>query len=282
MRISARLTILVAALAATTLVLLPLQLAAMRFLPRRAGLLPMAWQRVARFMLDLRVRVEGQPATAPPPLLLLSNHVSWLDIVTLGSVLPVSFIAKHEVSQWPVVRHLARLQRSVFIDRNRRAATAEVGDAIAARLGEGDALVLFAEGTTGDGVSVLPFRSALVGAAAKAIGPDGSITIQPVAIVYTALHGLPIGRLRMADVAWHGDMELAPHLSGLVGTGAIDAVVAFGEPVAFAAGADRKAVTAAAEREVRAMVRRIRAARGSAATPAGRAPAAILSDTESG
>ncbi len=277
MKLSARLVLLVLVLALTTLLFLPFQLFAMRFLPRRAGILPMVWQRVAAFMVGLRVRVEGTPAAARP-LLIVSNHVSWLDIVTLGSLMPVSFIAKREVSEWPVVRRLARLQRSVFIDRARRTATAEAGEAIANRLAGGDALVLFAEGTTGDGISVLPFRSALVGAAAKAssgaaTNGDGSaraetITIQPVAIVYTAMQGLPIGRLRMTDIAWHGDMDLAPHLSNLVATGAVDAVVAFGTPVVLGAGTDRKQATAAAEREVRAMVRRIRAERLKPATTA--------------
>ncbi len=261
MKITAKLVVLVVVLAATTLLMLPFQLVAIRFLPRRAGYLPMLWQRVARFMIGLKVTVEGRPATSEGvPLLIVANHVSWLDIVTLGSVLPVSFIAKQEVSSWPVVRHLARLQRSVFIDRTRRSATGEAGEAIAARLAKGGALVLFAEGTTGDGISVLPFRSALVGAAAKAAGTDGSITVQPVAIVYTALQGLPIGRLRMADVAWHGDMELAPHLAGLAASGAIDAVVAFGAPIRLSNGDDRKRVTAEAEQAVRTMVRRLRAA----------------------
>lgn len=263
---SVRLVLLVLVLAAVTLLFLPFQLLAMRFAPRHAGLLPMLWQRVARFMLGMKVRVEGAPAEARP-LLLVANHVSWLDIVTLGSVMPVSFIAKQEVAGWPVVRHLARLQRSVFVDRTRRSATAGDGAAIAARLAGGEALVLFAEGTTGDGVQVLPFRSALVGAAARALG-EGSITLQPVAIAYTALHGLPIGRLRMSDVAWHGDMDLAPHLAALVSTGAIDAVVSFGTPVVLAAAGDRKRVTATAEAEVRSMVRAMRAARGRAATPA--------------
>jgi len=276
LKISGRLVVLVLVLALTTLLFLPFQLAAMAFSPRHAGILPMLWQRIAAAMLGLKVRVEGAPSTARP-LLLVSNHVSWLDIVTLGSLMPMSFIAKREVSEWPVVRRLARLQRSVFIDRARRTATSEAGEAIAARLAGGDALVLFAEGTTGDGVSVLPFRSALVGAAAKASaaaedkdgdGVSGSITIQPVALVYVGLHGLPIGRLRTADVAWHGDMDLAPHLSNLVRVGAIDAVVAFGAPIVFSPGGDRKEATAAAEREVRIMVRRIRAARGKAATAA--------------
>ena len=254
----------------------------MRFRPKLAARVPMWWQRVAARLLGLKVRIEGAPAT-DRPLLLVSNHVSWVDIVTLGSLLPVSFIAKSEVGGWPVVKWLARLQRSVFIDRTRRTATASANSAIAARLAADEALVLFAEGTTGDGVAVLPFRSALVGAARDAGGVDTPILIQPVAIVYLGFQGLPIGRLRMSEIAWHGDMDLAPHLVGLIDIGAIDAVVAFGTPIVFGPDSDRKAVTARAEAEVRAMVRSVRA-RGLRNVPVTTASpdAAILSGAESG
>ena len=267
-------------LALTTLVLLPLQLVAIRLAPKLAARIPMWWQRVAAFCLGLKVAVEGAPA-AGRPLLLVSNHVSWLDIVTLGSVLPVSFVAKHEVGGWPVIKWLARLQRSIFIDRNRRAATSQSNDAIAARLAGGDVLVLFAEGTTGDGIAVLPFRSALVGAASTGAAAGAPVLVQPVAIVYTALQGLPIGRMRMADVAWHGDMDLVPHLLGVIGIGSIDAVVAFGTPIPFTAETDRKAVTAAAEAEVRGLVRALRR-RGRSPAPAAGGATPILSGEEKG
>lgn len=276
-----RLGLILVGLALTTLLLLPVQLVAMRFFPKLAARIPMLWQRVAARFVGLDVRIDGTPA-ADRPLMIVANHVSWLDIVTLGSVLPVSFIAKNEVSTWPVVKWLARLQRSVFIDRTRRTAAITSNSAIAARLAEGDAIVLFAEGTTGDGISVLPFRSALLGAAKEAAGADREITVQPVAIVYTALQGIPIGRLRMSDVAWHGDMDLVPHLVGLIDVGSIDAVVAFGTPIAFGPGVDRKVVTAQAEAEVRRMVRTIRASRGpKRVTTASPAPA-ILTEAESG
>ena len=115
-----------------------------------AAKLPWYWQRIACAIVGIRVRVDGEPAA--PPLLIAANHISWLDISVLGSVLPVSFVAKAEVAGWPVVGTLARLQRTVFIDRDppyRRPASAT--EAIAARVGRGDVMVLFAEGTTGDG-----------------------------------------------------------------------------------------------------------------------------------
>lgn len=277
-----RLALVLVSLLLTTLILLPLQLFAMRFRPALAARVPMWWQRVAARCLGLRVRIEGEPAT-DRPLLIVSNHTSWVDIVTLGSLLPVSFIAKSEVGGWPVVKWLARLQRSVFIDRTRRTATAASNSAIAARLASGEALVLFAEGTTGDGITVLPFRSALVGAAREASGADQPITIQPVAIVYVGFQGLPIDRSRMAEIAWHGHMDLAPHLVTLVEIGAVDAVVAFGTPIRFGPDADRKQVTAAAEAEVRAMVRSIRSRGLKNITVMAASPdAPILSETESG
>lgn len=104
---------------------------------------------------------------------MLSNHVSWLDIIVLGSLRPLSFVAKSEIAGWPVVGTLARLQRTVFIDRARRADTAAVNAAVARRLAGGDLIVLFAEGTTGDGTRLLPFRSSLVGAARAALAGRG-------------------------------------------------------------------------------------------------------------
>src|SRR5207302_11189130 len=114
------------------------------------------------------------------------NHISYLDITVLGSLLAVSFIAKREVAGWPLFGWLARLQRSVFIDRQVRT-TREQRDTIATRLAAKEALVLFAEGTSSDGHRVLPFKSALFsvadpGAEERA---NRSLSVQPVSIAYT-------------------------------------------------------------------------------------------------
>ena len=93
-------------------------------------------------------------------MLFAANHISYLDITVLGSLLDASFIAKTEVAGWPLFGWLARLQRSVFIDRRARS-TAHQRDSIAARLAAGEALILFPEGTSGDGNRLLPFKSAL-------------------------------------------------------------------------------------------------------------------------
>jgi 1-acyl-sn-glycerol-3-phosphate acyltransferase len=95
--------------------------------------------------------------------LYVANHVSYTDITVLGSVIPGSFIAKAEVADWPFFGWLAKLQRSVFVDRQVRS-TVTQRDAVGERLASGDALILFPEGTSGDGNRVLPFKTALFGA----------------------------------------------------------------------------------------------------------------------
>jgi 1-acyl-sn-glycerol-3-phosphate acyltransferase len=245
----------VVGLAAVTFILMPFQLLAIRRNWAIAARLPWYWQRIACRLAGIRVHVNGAPAE--PPLLLAANHISWVDISILGSVLPVSFVSKAEVARWPVIGTLARLQRTVFIDRTRRSQTASATAAIAQRVGRGDVIVLFAEGTTGDGNRILPFRSALLGAARAASG-SRLITVQPVAITYTAIHGLPIGRVDRPMVAWYGEMQLPRHFLNLVGMGGLDVVVSFGEPIAFGPEEDRKEVADRCFESVRAMVNDVR------------------------
>ena len=109
-------------------VIYPPQLLAMRFGWRLAGWLPTLFHRLFVRMFDLRIVERGTPP-GPEPTLVLSNHTSWLDITVLGSLRPLSFIAKSEVAGWPVVGLFAKCQRSVFIERTRRSHTAKVNAA---------------------------------------------------------------------------------------------------------------------------------------------------------
>jgi 1-acyl-sn-glycerol-3-phosphate acyltransferase len=246
----------VVVLAVLTIVLMPLQILATRRHWPLAARLPHIWQKIAARLLGIRVTVSGVPGE--PPLLLASNHVSWLDIVVLSVPLPISFIAKSEVAGWPAIGTLARLQRTIFVEREKRAKTVAVGETIARRIDRGDVMLLFAEGTTGDGRHVLPFKSALLGAAGAAVGGDRPVTVQPVAIVYRSIHGLPLGYADWSEVAWYGDMDLIPHFLRLAGLGAIDATVCFGRPIPFPPDVDRKALTRACHSEVRKMVADLR------------------------
>jgi lyso-ornithine lipid O-acyltransferase len=247
--------------AITAALIIPQWIAVALRLPARR-LIPVLYHRAICRLLGVRIRVNGQPPRRGP-VLLIANHVSWLDICVLTALAPVVFVAKREVSTWPVFGLLAKLQRSVFVDRSRRQATRDTNTEIAARLAEGDPVVLFAEGTSSDGNRVLPFRSSLIGAARTATenGTGASaVAIQPLAIVYTGIDGLPIGRQHRPHVAWYGAMDLLPHLAAVIRRGAIDVTVSFGEPLAFDHSADRKAIARAMEQSVREM--RVAALRG--------------------
>lgn len=250
--IKAVLTIFVLTL--ISLVLIPLQWVALQLdLPLKRHV-PLIWHRIANRLVGIRVHQKSRPA-ADRPLLIVANHASWVDIAVLGSLMPLSFIAKSEVSGWPVFGLLAKLQRSVFVSRTQRSQTGQAADTIAGRMATGDAMVLFAEGTSNDGNGVLPFRSALLGAATRAAenGDGGPVWVQPLSIAYQGFYGVPMGRAHRPHVAWYGDMELAGHLWGIFSRGALDVIVHWGEPVLVAADTDRKALTRQLEEEVRAM-----------------------------
>lgn len=236
-----------------------------QWLSLKAGLptrrtIPTLYHRILLRLIGVRVTVRGTPATGRP-LLVLANHASWLDIPVVGSLTPLFFVAKSEVGTWPVIGLLARFQRTVFVDRQRRHATGAVNREIADRLGQGDPVVLFAEGTSSDGNRVLPFRTALVGAVREAFATTGEVMVQPLSVAYVRLQGVPMGRSHRAVAAWFGDMDLAPHLLDVLRHGAIDVEVSFGAPVALDDTHDRKSVTRACETAVRTLTARALAGR---------------------
>ena len=240
-----------------TVVLWPLQALAIRRDWRLARRLPFLWHRIARRLIGLRVTVVGAPNPARP-LLLVANHQSWADIVTLGSAMPLCFIAKAEVRSWPGFGLLARLQRTVFVEREARGRTGAQADEIGERLNRGDAMVLFAEGTTSDGNHVLPFKTALFGAAQASLrrSDADAVFVQPVSVAYTKANGMAMGRYGRPLAAWPGDVTLVPHLLAFLREGAVDAEIRFGEPIRFEAASDRKSVARRCERVVAQLLAR--------------------------
>jgi len=223
---------------AWTLLLMPVQAFGLALRRPWTAALPRFYHRGCCRILGLRVRRIGRP-TPSRPVLFAANHISYLDITVFGSLIAGSFVAKTEVASWPLFGWLARLQRSVFIDRRVRS-TARQRDSIAGRLAAGDALILFPEGTSGDGNRVLPFKSALFSVADHAAA--GPVTVQPVSIAYTRLDGIPIGRGLRPLFAWYGTMTMAPHLWRVLGLGAVEIVVEFHPPTTLANCGSRKAL----------------------------------------
>ena len=250
-----RIILFALAFAALTLVLLPLQLIGLAFDLRLQRTVPHVYHRILCALIGVRIREVGRRSTAAAALI-LSNHVSWLDICVISALAPVVFVAKSEVAGWPVVGWLAKLQRTVFINRQARHQTGAATREIAGRLLGGDAVVLFAEGTSSDGTRVLAFRSSLVGAVHHALGCTAHhthVSVQPMSLAYIGFSGVPMGRSLRERVAWYGDADLMPHLLHVLSSGAVDVTVSWGEAVAYDMSADRKAIARTAEKSVRRM-----------------------------
>jgi lyso-ornithine lipid O-acyltransferase len=237
-----------------TLLTMPAQRLALALNGPLSANLPRRYHRWCCRIFGMNIVVRGKPSPTHPTLF-VSNHSSYFDIIILGSLFNCSFIAKADMIGWPLVGQLAKLQRSVFVDR-KPANVGEHSEEIARRLKAGDSLVLFAEGTTSDGNRILPFKSSLLSVAEQA-PPDMNLTIQPVSIIATRLDGMPLGRAMRPLYAWYGDMPLAPHIWAALKAGKLTVEVEFHEP--FKAGTmTRKQITARCEAAVeRGVVRAI-------------------------
>lgn len=195
----------------------------------------------------VRLTVHGQPAQGG--VLMLANHVSWIDIVALGRVSDACFVAKSEVGTWPVIGPAARRMGCLFVDRGSRRSAQVIAAQIGARLTAGRNVIVFPEGTTGPGDGVLSFRSTLTGATTIR-----ALTIQPVTLVYRGVNDRTLA-------AWLGDASLLPHALALARSGGIGLEIWFEKP--FVAP-DRKAAAIGAEAAVAA--RLLRELDGQAAT----------------
>ena len=194
------------------------------------------WSRRTLHLIDMEVNVTGE---LPPPGLVASNHMSYLDVLVLSSVRPQIFLAKDEVKGWPLFGSFARWAGSVFIDRRKRsevsAKTAQFREAVEAGL----PVTVFLEGTTSDGSTVRPFRTALLEPAIQSGWP-----VTPCALHYEAT-----GAKASETICYHGDMTLVPHLLTLLRrVSRSEAFVVFGDPARDEP--DRKRLAADLHRQV--------------------------------
>jgi 1-acyl-sn-glycerol-3-phosphate acyltransferase len=255
-----------------------------QFVITRLGLgwnfMPRLFHKCGCIFLGLRVTVLGEPAHGRPTLL-LSNHISWNDIIVVGSKADVTFVAKSGVKETFFVGFMASLQKTIFIDYNRRQDTRRTSREMAKRLAANGAVLLFAEGHRDLGTHVQPFRSALVGAAQQAMKEGGAadVLLQPVCIAYTRLQGMPISRAERPGISGVSARGFKQVVSALLRSGTKDVTIAFGTPIPFPPDGDRKVLTKWAENEVRRMLVALNRGRtlvvdhGAAAVPTNATPA---------
>ncbi len=192
--------------------------------------------RIAGFKVEVRGRARREH-----PTLFVCNHISYFDIPIIGALVDGCFVAKSEVRTWPIIGIMAKLQRSVFIERVARRAGDHRSELLD-RMNGGDNLILFPEGTSSDGNGVLPYKSSLFAIAQSEVAGQ-PLVIQPMSIAYTKLDGMPLGRYLRPFFAWYGDMDLASHLWQALALGRCSVVVEFHPPVTIADFGSRKALS---------------------------------------
>jgi lyso-ornithine lipid O-acyltransferase len=228
-----------------TLPLMPLQWLFIRQWPAMAKRLPHHYHKALCRVLGFNTIVTGK-LPEHGQCLIVSNHVSWIDIVVLSAVSPLSFVAKREVATWPLFGWMAKLQRTVFIDRERRHSTKHSRTELETRLAQGDRIVLFPEGTSHNGETVLPFKSSFF---AAATAPE--IAIVPVTLAYKKNYGLPLTRRNRGTFAWYADMDLLPHLWEALCAGPLTVEIIIHPALDVETGLNRKRATEVAERTIR-------------------------------
>jgi lyso-ornithine lipid O-acyltransferase len=187
-------------------------------LERRALWLQAACKRVMAAM-GVDSRIEGE---APARGLVASNHLSHVDILIYGAIMPCFFISKAEVARWPFFGWAARTGGALFLDRRRRSSASAVAQAMAGRLELAIPVMLFPEGTSTDGTEVLPFHPGLFEPAIAAAAPVTAAAIRYV-----------IEGAAERELCWYGDMPFLPHLWRLLGSRGFSAVVHFGAPQSY-------------------------------------------------
>ena len=191
------------------------------------------WGCVAVRVIGVRVCALGTPP--PNGALIVSNHVSYLDILVLSSLLPVVFVAGAGLRRWPYWGLASAIGGTVYIDRSKRRDVVGALAGIERALGRGDGVVLFPEATTSDGSSMLPFKPSLLATAAERESPVHRLTVS-----YRTPKGSPSARDR---VCWWNDVPFPRHCAGLLALRRIECTVRFGD--APLQSRDRKALAVA-------------------------------------
>lgn len=168
----------------------------------------------------LGIKITTNPILPATPFFLVSNHLSYLDVVVFAAQLDCVFVAKREVSHWPLLGLMCRSMNTIFIDRRRAQDIPRVNALIHETLQSGQNIVLFPEGTSSSGATVLPFKPSLLEPAAKGEFPVAYATIS----YRTPPDEIPAHQ----SICWWGEMTFLPHLMGLFRLSRIEATLIFG------------------------------------------------------
>ena len=168
------------------------------------------------------------------------NHLSWLDILVVSSLVKAAFVAKQELTQWPLLGLIFRIQNTIFIDRQSKQSLWEVQKRVQKVLAAGYCVVLFGEGTTGDGHRVMPIFSPLLKVLESSDARRHTWRVQPLSLAYTRINDAATGRLMRPHFSWIGSEDLLLHVKRFLTHGSSQAEVVFHEPFGLRQGENRK------------------------------------------
>lgn len=196
------------------------------------GFMLRVWARALCRIVGIKITVYGQPP--PPPFLLVSNHLSYVDILVFASQMACVFVARNDVADWPAVGRMCRAVETIFVDRESRRDVVRVNRLIEKALKEGRGVILFPEGTSTEGARVRPFNPALLDLAAK-----NELPVHHASVSYHTVGSDPPAHL---SVCWWGDMTFMSHVAGLLKLHLVQTTLIFGaQPLK---GGDRKQLAA--------------------------------------
>ncbi|MFT6073016.1 MAG: 1-acyl-sn-glycerol-3-phosphate acyltransferase [Alphaproteobacteria bacterium] len=244
-----RLTIVLMGVVLVTIPLLLLAISARLLRLSVADKIPQYFHRCLLKLFGVSVKIAGE-RKQKCPLIIVANHLSWLDIMVIGASFPCYFIAKSDIASWPVLGFLAKIQNTIFV--NRKAKGADIGTQvknITEALKKNKTIILFPEGTTSDGNKTLPFKSALLAAAKK--NDDYQAYVQTLCLNYHEISGMPVHRKQKPYIAWYGDMGLLSHVKDVLSQSPITVQLCFGSCILYDAFETRQKMAKYLENSIR-------------------------------
>jgi 1-acyl-sn-glycerol-3-phosphate acyltransferase len=193
--------------------------------------LPNRWKIISRLMrsftlimrgiLNIKVSIIGDEGQLEKGgYVIISNHMSYVDGIILGSIFPIVFVSKREVKSWPVVGQWNTLCGTVYIDRQKKGLVGKLVREMSDKLSQQANILLFPEGTSTDGERLLPFQTVPLAAPLRS-----RATIVPVSLVYTRIEDQPVSSRNRDLVYWYGDMDFISHFWKLLSLSGVEALV---------------------------------------------------------
>ena len=246
---SVRLFSILLCLSIFIIITIPIQFLLNMFKLKLKNIYPLFFYKVIKNIAGININTEGLEKINQKDAgtLYIANHVSWFDILCLGSILNARFIAKKEVASMGIFGFLAKLSNTFFIDNSNKNKIYQYNNFIREKLINGESLILFPEGTTSDGNSIRKFKSSLF----ECINSTESlIHVQPISICYVFKNNIPMGIYSRRFIAWVGETSMVSSMKEFLSSGSITVKLIFHPKVSMKQFNNRKELSSFCEAQI--------------------------------